>query len=220
MESSLDNIIKLPPILNAAKQEDALLQIYVLPAKIKEGGSIHRDSTGLIAFSDKAKAPSNCPQCNAPFKTDNGLYIPNSLVGPDTIPLPDLKSAMAQAYKDGGRPPALACAKCGHEISPYLKLREIPEILKKKKEDVLQLMVRQKNFEREKKGEGPMTEEEVEAFEKTIPLMIKADNKAFYGRILQVVNMAKDTLCDIQNFAFITLPEASKEAQAELAEGE
>jgi biopolymer transport protein ExbD len=66
-------------------------------------------------------------------------------------------------------------------------------------------------------GKALLTQDEIDAMEKEIPLMIKADDKAFYGRILQVVNMAKDTAADIRKFAFISLPEASLDVQEALA---
>jgi biopolymer transport protein ExbD len=214
MEPSLDNIIKLPPVFHATKQEDALLQIYVLPANILPGGNINKDSTGLVAFSDKARTPDSCPVCRQPFKDANQLYIPNSLVDGDGKPIVDLKATMANYLGETQKPPAFKCAKCNAEISPYLKLDEIPRVLKSKKEEVLKLMVRRKNFEREKKGEAPMTEQEIDAIKDEIPLMIKADDKAFYGRILQVVNMAKDTTSKIKNVAFITRSDAAEEVQS------
>ena len=218
MEPSLDNIIKLPPIFHASKQEDALLQIYVLPAKVMQGGAIDKDSTGLIAFSDKAKMPGLCPKCGLSFKDANELYVAGSLLMSDGTPIADLKATMAAHYGEGQKPPAFSCSRCRAEISPYLKLDDIPEVLRSKKEEVLKLMVRRKNFEREKAvpPQAPISEAEIEKLEKEIPLMIKADEKAFYGRILQVVNMAKfsnDSVSGIKNFAFITNPEASQEAQ-------
>ena len=57
-----------------------------------------------------------------------------------------------------------------------------------------------------------MNEEEKEALEDSIALMIKGDVHTYYGRILQVVNMAKDTTAGIKNFAFVTDPTTSQEA--------
>jgi hypothetical protein len=54
-EASLDNILNLPPILYSSKQDTTELQIYILPAKVLEGGIIHPDSTGLVAFTGKGK---------------------------------------------------------------------------------------------------------------------------------------------------------------------
>jgi len=217
MEPSLDNIIKLPPVLNAVEQDTALLQIYVLPAKIKEGGLIQKDSTGLIAFSDKARLPSDCPVCSLAFKDQRGIYIPNSLLkGRDGEPVPELQKEMADAYGDQARPPAFNCSRCGTEISPYLKLDEIPRVLKKKKKEVVETLVENENVKRKERGDQPMSTEEVDELEKKMKLLIKGDAKAFYGRILQVVNMAKDTACDIRSFAFVTLPESSKVVKADM----
>ncbi|MBD3344251.1 MAG: hypothetical protein GF401_04225 [Chitinivibrionales bacterium] len=214
MEPSLDNIIKLPPVFNAVEQDTALLQIYVLPAKVQKGGYIDPDSTGLVAFSDKAKTPAVCPNCELPLKDKRGLYITNSLLDSDNKPVEDLQTKMAEAYGEGTRPPAFFCSRCGHEISPYLRLDEIPRALREKKKEVVEQMVQNENVKRKETGQEPMSNADVDKLEKKIKLLIKADQNAFYGRILQVVNMAKDTACDIRNFAFVTLPEASKEVAA------
>ena len=60
---------------------------------------------------------------------------------------------------------------------------------------------------------APMSKEDEKRIADDLPLMIKADENAFYGRILEVVNMAKDTSCDIKKFTFVTLAEASLEAK-------
>ncbi|MBD3315319.1 MAG: hypothetical protein GF344_05995 [Chitinivibrionales bacterium] len=218
MEPSLDNIIKLPPVYAASEQEDALLQIYVLPAKVNAGGRIDRDSTGLVAFSDKATTPDTCPHCKQRIKTVEGLYIPGSLTRLDSTPVEDLQLVMADAYGAGAKPPAFLCSNCGGEVSPYLKLDEIPKVLKEKKKEVLEMMVRRENFERQQQGKGPLTPAEEKKLEDEVPLMIKADQKAFYGRILQVVAMARDTASDIKKFAFVTDASASEEVLAKTAE--
>lgn len=218
MEPSLDNIIKLPPVYKAAEQEDALLQIYVLPAKVNSGGLIDPDSTGLVAFSDKAKTPDICPHCNQRIKTPEGLYIPGSLTDLRGDPVQDLQDIMAEAYGAGAKPPAFLCARCGGEVSPYLDLDSIPSVLKRKKKEVLAMMVRRKNFERQQQGKGPLTPEEEKKAEDDIALMIKADQQAFYGRILQVVAMARDTASDIKKFAFVTDPKASETVKKKMAE--
>ncbi|MBD3420777.1 MAG: hypothetical protein GF398_11720 [Chitinivibrionales bacterium] len=216
MEPSLDNIIKLPPVYNAVEQDTALLQIYVLPAKIKKGGNIDPDSTGLVAFSDKAKTPEKCPNCAHVFLDENGLYISGTLLDEEGQPIQDLQNEMAEAYGRGAEPPAFQCANDHYEISPYLKLDEVPAALKKKKKEVVESLVQNENVKRKEDGAAPVSEQERDVLEKSMKLMIKADEKAFYGRILQVVYMAKDTSSDIRQFAFITNPEASKEVKANM----
>jgi biopolymer transport protein ExbD len=218
MEPSLDDIIKLPPVLKASKQEDALLQIYILPAKINKDGYVIADSTGLIAFSDKAKTPQYCPTCNAPLLDENGTYIPGALTTVDRVSIDDLQKAMAAAFSDEAPPPVFICTNCGNEVGPYVKLRDVPMELRKKKKEVVELMARSRNVQRAKSGLGPLTEDEKEALKDSVALMIKADNHTFYGRILQVVNMAKDTTAGIKNFAFVTDPTTSAEAKAAMDE--
>jgi biopolymer transport protein ExbD len=218
MEPSLDNIIKLPPVLKATKQEDALLQIYVLPAKIDEHGYVVQDSTGLIAFSDKAKTPRYCPTCQATLLGEDGGYIAGALTTVDRVTIDDLQKAMAAAFSDEAPPPVFVCANCGNEVGPYVKLRDVPKVLREKKKEVIDLMARSRNVQRAKQGLAPLTDDQKEALEDTVALMIKADNHTFYGRILQVVNMAKDTTAGIKNFAFVTDPTTSAEAKAVLEE--
>lgn len=212
MEPSLDNIIKLPPVLRAAKQEDALLQIYILPAKIDANGHVIADSTGLIAFSDKAKTPDVCPTCKTVLKGPSGGYIPNSLRTAEGTAIPDLQKAMAAAFSEDAPPPVFHCSNCGGEVGPYVKLQEIPLFLREKKKEVLELMARSRNIKRQKMGMDTLNAGEKEMLEDSIALMIKADEHTFYGRILQVVNMAKDTTAGIKNFAFVTDPKTSQEA--------
>jgi biopolymer transport protein ExbD len=219
-EASLDNIVKLPPILHASKQDMTLLQIYILPAKILAGGYIDPDSTGLVAFTGKGKPPNECPNCKLPFRDKQGAYVAGSLLNLANQPVPSLtQEAEKQAATAGMMlPPAYKCSRCQYEISPYLKLDDIPKVIGRKKKEVLAELIRTENYSREKVGKPLMTAKEKDDLEKEIPLMIKADDKAFYGRILQVVNMAKDTASDIRKFAFISLPEATEDVQKALKE--
>jgi len=222
-EASLDNIIRLPGLDNAKKQDTTELQIYVLPARILDGGLIDPDSTGLVAFTDKSNAPDSCDSCGLPFRDANKIYMPNSLLDFSRKPLASMKSDIETKSKEEQekleqlikleRPPAYYCSRCGKEISPYLKLDEIPVELKKKKKKILEDMVKGANFSRTQEGKPPLNEAEIKKIEEEIPLMIKADDKAFYGRILQVVNTVKDTSCNIRKFAFVSSSEAAALAQ-------
>jgi biopolymer transport protein ExbD len=216
-EASLDNLLKLPPVLHSAKQDTTQLQIYILPAKILRGGGIDKDSTGLVAFSGKGKAPNACPNCNLTFRDDKLNYIPNTLLDEGLNPVASMTKAGSEeealAKMSNERPPAYYCSRCKYEISPYLKLREIPLVLKKKKMEICSLLVTAENGARQRMGGTPLKPEEVKQVEDNIPLMIKADDYAFFGRILQVINMVKDTSVNIKKFAFVTLASASLAAK-------
>jgi len=218
-EASLDNILKLPPVVHASKQDKTQLQIYVLPAVILPGGYVHPDSTGLVAFMGKSQVPIICPNCQLSFRDPKkNAYIPKTLLDMGGKPILEIQQQDDEKSDDSKKlvtekPPAYKCSRCGSEISPYLKLDQIPLELKKKKKEVVDLQVSSENFSRKKNGKGPLTPQEVKQIEDELPLMIKADDLSFYGRILQVVNMAMDTTCNIKKFAFVTLPEASIEAQ-------
>jgi len=222
-EASLDNILRLPSIGNADKQDTAQLQLYILPAKIRDDGSIDPDSTGLVAFTGKSKPPDACDGCGALFRDENKQYVPNSLLDAAMRPLATMGSEnQAQSKEEREameqkaaleRPPVYYCAKCKKEISPYLKLDEIPVLLKKEKKKVLDEFVATENYKREEGGNPPLNKEQIKRIEDEIPLMIKADDKAFYGRIILVVNTVKDTSCNIKKFAFISSAEAAAKAQ-------
>ncbi len=216
-EASLDNLLKLPPVYNASKQDKSQLQIYIMPASILPGGYINPDSTGLVAFVGKGKAPDKCPQCGLQLRNEKGEYLAHSLLDRFKKPIPSMEPSSSAEDQDkvlNELPPAYWCSKCNFEISPYLKLEQIPQALHDKKKEVVDIEVKARNYSRLKNNLQPLTEKEIkDSIADDIPLMIKADNQAFYGRILQVVNMAKDTLCDIKKFAFVTLASASKEAQ-------
>lgn len=216
MEPSLDNIIKLPPVLRASKQEDALLQIYVLPAKIRADGSVVDDSTGLIAFSDKAKTPDTCSNGHRILDKETQNYIPNSLTDVNGVPIADLQKAKARAFKENAPPPIFLCATCGAEVGPYVKLQDVPAVIKEKKAEVFDLMLANRNARRRNEGKDPLSPEEEKQLEDGIALMIKADEKTFYGRILQVVNFAKSEEAGIKNFAFVTDPKSSADVQEKM----
>ncbi|OGS33372.1 MAG: hypothetical protein A2293_08855 [Elusimicrobia bacterium RIFOXYB2_FULL_49_7] len=217
-EASLDNILSLPPILYSSKQDTTELQIYILPAKVLKGGAIHPDSTGLVAFSGKGKPPAQCPNCALVFRNERADYIPGTLLDGKHKRVEVINSIVEESdgnakVKSKEIPPAYYCSRCGFEISPYLKLDEIPVALKNKKKEVVDLFVATENAVRDNMQKAHLTPEEIKKIDEAIPLMIKADDKAFYGRILEVVNMAKDTSCAIKKFTFVTLAEASMDAQ-------
>src|SRR3989339_556376 len=198
-EASLDQILQLPPVLYSAK--------------VGAGGNVVGDSTGLVAFSGKGSVPRQCPNCALPFRSDQGDYVPNSLTDMSGKPLPDLKIEIdeekAKTTKIAVRPPAYSCSRCKTEISPYLRLDQIPEALKKRKKEIVDEMVLGENYSRDRLKKPRLTAEDEKKISDNIPLMIKADNKAFYGRILEVVYMAKDTSCAISKFVFVTRSDAS-----------
>jgi hypothetical protein len=141
-EASLDNVLKLPMIAHAAKQDTAQLQIYVLPAVLNSNGTIKSDSTGLVAFMGKAAVPAACPYCKAPFRAGRNEYLPGSLLDMSGQPLASVGSAGKQdetevAKVSSERPPTYMCAKCKGEISPYVKLSEIPLLLRDAKKKVI-----------------------------------------------------------------------------------
>ena len=131
-EASLDNILNLPPILYSSKQDTTELQIYILPAKVLEGGNIHPDSTGLVAFTGKGKPPVKCPNCGIAFRDAKAEYLPGTLLDMGGKPVQALTKAVEEEtvesqYKLSKEiPPAYFCSSCRFEISPYLKLDEIP----------------------------------------------------------------------------------------------
>jgi len=222
-EASLDNVLTLPAVAHAAKQDTAQLQIYVLQAALLPGGYINPDSTGLVAFMGKASVPAECQKCGMRFRDQNGQYIPNSLLDisgkKPVLSVQSMgKQTEAEAQKlSKEKPPAYLCSQCRTEISPYLRLDEIPPLLKAEKEKVVKefMAAEHANYIKLHGTDMPESLAKVreDSLKHQIPLMIKADNEAFYGRILQVINMTRDTTCDIRKFAFITNAAAAEQAQ-------
>lgn len=193
-----------------------MLQIYILPAVIRGGGYIDPDSSGLVAFAAKGGVPEKCPKCGLVFRKE-GEYIPATLLDVAGKPLSVIQknytSEQEQQALKNELPPTYLCSRCRQEISPYLRLDEVPIVLKAKKKEVLDQLVITENYSRQNHQLPLLTKDEIQKIEDDIPLLIKADDKAFYGRILQVVDMAQDPSCNIKKFIFVTLAEASLEAQ-------
>jgi biopolymer transport protein ExbD len=225
-EASLDNLLKLPEVNHAMKQDTAQLQIYILRASLLPGGYINPDSTGLIAFLGKSAVPDACPNCRVAFRDEKKAYVSGSLLDIAGRPLATLEKSdnteSESVEKTSELPPSYTCAACRFEISQYLHLQDIPVRLRAEKDRVAgELLADEKKGYFKTNGiEMPaaMAKAREDSLKKGLPLMIKADNEAFYGRILQVINMAKDTLCDIKKFAVISSAEAAEKYQKSLKE--
>ena len=188
MEPSLDDVLKLPDAVKSSKQEDTQLQIYVLPAKLRPDGGLNPDSTGQISFADRAGNPAKClgkyqgQPCSQRFTDDEEAPIPGALIL-NEVSYQD-KKGIRQVRTEK------ICARCGQNVL-FVTLDEVPNLLAKKKAEVLEILVEMANMKRAKVGQAMVTEAEKKRMEKEIPLMIKADKNTFYGRILQVVAQAK-----------------------------
>ena len=91
----------------------------------------------------------------------------------------------------------------------YVPLDSVASRLKRERKRAVNIEVQTINNERAAHGKAPLSPEEVEKIRDKIPLMIKADDRTFYGRILQVVAKARSV--DIHNFALVTANETSEE---------
>ncbi|MFP4522430.1 MAG: ExbD/TolR family protein [Fibrobacterota bacterium] len=198
MEPSLDDRIKLSDALRSKKQEESQLQIYVLKPKLFPDGSINPDSTGLIAFADRAGKAEDCLHCGAKFLDPEGAPIEGALriVERTVIDNAGQEVEVKERF----------CTNCGNNIL-FVKLDEVSEQLKKRKNEVVQLIAEGENIVRSRQGRAPVDSAWVRDKRNNIPLMIKADRNTFYGRILQVVQKAKEA--GIFNFAFVTSAESN-----------
>ncbi|MFH1761303.1 MAG: biopolymer transporter ExbD [bacterium] len=233
MEPSLDDRLHLADARYSAKQDSTELQIYILKASFLPNGSINPDSTGLIAFADRAGNPDTCIYCKTPFQTEvEGIMVPDPS---KFITKPYIVNTKARIIRGGVpetvdsvtmdilvdsanivediklRPQQIEgtnkfCAKCGKNVL-FVDLDSIPIVLKKKQEEILDLWVAKENLIRQAGGKAEIGEQEKEDMKASIALMIKADDRTFYIRILQVVNMAKRV--GIQKFALVTSSESS-----------
>ncbi len=80
MEPSLDDRLYLPNANYSMKQEESILQIYILKASLNPDGSIKPDSTGLVAFADRAGTPDSCLFCGFKFMVPH----PDGVIDPHT----------------------------------------------------------------------------------------------------------------------------------------
>jgi len=167
--------------------------------------------------------PEKCPSCSLSFRDAQMAYIPGTLLDiTGKTPVQTLATTGTQTQTDAAmgssdKPPAYLCSRCKYEISPYRKLSEIPLLLREEKQKVVDefLAGEKQSWFKLHGTEMPeaKVKEKEDSLKHSIPLMIKADNEAFYGRILQVINVAKDTTCDIRKFAFVSSSEAVEAAQ-------
>jgi biopolymer transport protein ExbD len=232
MEPSLDDRLALADARYSVKQEESALQIYVLKASLRSDGTINPDSTGLIAFADRAGTPDSCLYCGLSFKKQvEGKMVPDSttwFTRPYVVNtrgrtieggLPEIvDSSTSELILGKETKPDITvdekilegknkfCQRCGNNML-FVSLDMIPTALTKKREEIFSKLIVRENIKREQKGKPPLSEEEKDNLKNNMPLMIKADSKTFYGRIIQVVEKAREV--DITKFALVTSAESS-----------
>jgi biopolymer transport protein ExbD len=234
MEPSLDDRLALPDARYSVKQEESTLQIYVLKAHLNQDGSINPDSTGLIAFADRAGAPDSCMYCGQSFK----MKVGNADV-PDTttwrtesyvinakgriVPggVPEIVDTNTQELIVGSEEKEDVvikdkvlegrnkyCNRCGNNML-FVTLDMVPKALDQARDKLLEKIIAVKNAERMQKQPPlpPLSKEEIDRMKEDMPLMIKADSKTFYGRIIQVVERAREA--GVTKFALVTSSESA-----------
>lgn len=109
----------------------------------------------------------------------------------------------------------IALENKGNRDSIFVDLDDLPELLKKRRKEVVDVMVNTENIKRAKNGYAPMNKDDIDRLEKEVPLMIKADANTFYARVFQVVLQAKTV--KVSNFALVTSSESNIYAADEKA---
>jgi biopolymer transport protein ExbD len=232
MEPSLDDRLGLADARYSVKQEESALQIYVLKARLNPDGTINPDSTGLVAFADRAGTPDSCLFCGLSFKKEvEDKLVPDSttwftqpyvvetkqrLIEGGVPEIVDSNTGEIIVSQEGKPDVAVSgqvlegknkfCRQCGNNML-FVTLDMIPEALKKKREEIFEKVILTEDIKRANKRKPPLTEVEKERIKDEMPLMIKADNRTFYGRIIQVVEKAREV--GITKFALVTSSESS-----------
>jgi biopolymer transport protein ExbD len=234
MEPSLDDRLALPDARYAMKQEESSLQIYVLKAHLNQDGSINPDSTGLIAFADRAGTPDSCMYCGLSFKTKvNGIDIPDTTawrtesyvinakgrIVPGGVPeIVDTNTNEVIVGNEINRKEDVVikdkvlegrnkfCRRCGNNML-FVTLDMVPKALEQARDKLFEKIVAVENAKKLQEQKPPLTEEEIDKMKEDMPLMIKADAKTFYGRIIQVVERAREA--KVTKFALVTSSESA-----------
>ncbi len=232
MEPSLDDRLALPDSRYSIKQDESALQIYVLRAHLNTDGSINPDSTGLIAFADRAGTPDSCLYCGQSFKKKVG-----EVLVPDTTTwvtesyvinakgrivyggLPEIVDTNTGEVIVGGEEKEDVivkdkvlegrnkfCRRCGNNML-FVTLDMVPKALDIARNALLEKAIAVENSNRMQKQKPPLTEIEIDNLKADMPLMIKADAKTFYGRIIQVVERAREA--GVTKFALVTSSEST-----------
>ena len=131
------------------------------------------------------------------------VYVLKARVNDDGTVNPD--SAGLVALFDRGNPDSI-----------FIRLDDLPDMLEERREEVLKQIVAMQNIKRQQKGYAPLTQQERDREKDKLTLMIKADDLTFYGRIIQVVNKAKEI--KVTRFAMVTTTESSKQVKAKKKE--
>jgi biopolymer transport protein ExbD len=106
----------------------------------------------------------------------------------------------------------IALMSAGDPDSIFVKLDQLPDRLKIRREEVLAQLVQRENNKNIQQHKPPVTPERRKEIEEEMTLMIKADDLTFYGRIIQVVEKAKEI--KVTKFALVTTVESSKKVKA------
>jgi len=176
VEARLDALLRPYHVRCAAPVEAgaASLTLYVFPSKLDPDGLVLGDSTGLIASPAALRLQHRCPSCSRPIVDPKGRYVRGSLKefdGEFAVGEPIAKGLSFLPGDTLAMPRPYACSGCGREIGPYIQLPELPWLVK-----------------------GATHAQELGARGR-LRVHIKADSLAYYGRVLQIINILVGDPC-------------------------
>jgi len=96
----------------------------------------------------------------------------------------------------------IAFAAKGNFDSMFVHLDDIPAIIDIEREKKAVNLIRRQNVLRRKNGEPPLTSEDKDKIKMGMALLMKVHKNVFYGRVLQVVDKARQA--GVHTFAFVT----------------
>ncbi len=102
----------------------------------------------------------------------------------------------------------IAFAAKGDFDSMFVRLDDVPYLIDKERGKKGKDLIRRLNVVREKNGYAPFTKAEEDSVRLNMTLLMKVHKNVFYGRVLQVVDKAKEA--GVTSFAFITSVQSSQ----------
>ena len=131
--------------------------------------------------------------------TKEGLYVEEGWLNEDG----SLNSEEGSDYSG-----QIAFASKGDFDSMFVHIDDVPYLIDIEREKKSKELIRHQNIQRKKLGKLPYTEAQRDSIKNNMALLIKAHKDVFYGRVLQVVEKAKDA--GVTTFAFVTNVESSQ----------
>lgn len=102
----------------------------------------------------------------------------------------------------------IAFAAKGNFDSMFIRLDDVPYLIDREREKKGKDLLRRLNSIREQNGRAAFTKAEEDSVKKDMTLLMKVHKDVFYGRVLQIVDKAKEA--GVTSFAFVSSVQSSQ----------